>query len=68
MRFPQRVINLSTTLNHAMGGKKGYTLCASMWEAKLEGRLWGRILVPITDKIFWFDPSHCYKSWKLRSR
>jgi hypothetical protein len=39
------------------------TLSAAAWRWELEGRRRGKILRPIIDKMFWFDPEHCKMSF-----
>lgn len=68
MKFPKSLIWLSQVANKVSCGPKGYTLCARLYEKALnKGGCWWK-LVKLVDKIFWFDKSHCRKSWLRRKR
>ena len=40
------------------------TLSAACWRWERAGILRGRILRPLIDRIFWFDPQHCKTSYE----
>ncbi len=48
------------TLGHAAPDE---TISAAAWRWELNGRRRGKILRPIIDKLFWFDPQHCKTSF-----
>jgi hypothetical protein len=62
MGIPKCLISLSVFTNELFGGKEGYSLCATMYEKDK------KILVYITNKMFWFDPDHCRKAYLLRKK
>jgi hypothetical protein len=40
------------------------TLSAAAWRWELTGRWQGRLLRPLIDLLFFFDPEHCRKSFE----
>lgn len=59
------LLSLTKALNRVVGGKEDYTLCATMWEWKLEGSRVGRVGVVVLDTIFFQDKKHCYQSFRV---
>ena len=49
------------TLGHAYPDE---TLSAAAWRWELAGRWRGRVLRPLIDALFWFDPAHCRLSFE----
>ena len=68
MSIPKWLVKLSVLVNHLTCGPKGYSLCTRFYEWRLEGSVVGKMLVKITDKLFFFDPQHCRKSWLRRQK
>lgn len=67
MEFPAWLIRLSVAVNNLSGGPQGYSLCARLWEGKLNGSRTCAVLVTVTDTLFSFDPQHCRKAWLQRT-
>jgi len=67
MNTPKPLIKLSIFVNNKTGGPKGWSLCARMWQSRLDGNPIAKAACAVTDRIFWFEPSHCRKAWLLRS-
>lgn len=44
-------------------GQPDETISAALWRMDQSGRLAGRLLRPLVDAIFWFDPCHCFEAW-----
>ncbi|MFW9595983.1 MAG: hypothetical protein ACMV1D_10890 [Macromonas sp.] len=44
------------TLGHSSPDE---TLSAAAWRWEQAGKLRGRVLRPLVDTLFWFDPDHC---------
>lgn len=44
------------------------TLSAAAWRWEQAGKLRGRILRPLIDALFWFDPDHCRTSFESEKR
>lgn len=40
------------------------TLSAAAWRWEKSGKLVGRVLRPLIDALFWFDPAHCQTSFE----
>ena len=45
-------------------GSPDETLSAAAWRWEQAGKLRGRILCPLIDALFWFDPKHCRTSFE----
>ena len=67
-RVPEWLVVLSVHLNAFTGGPDGYSFCARIWEGQKRGNALSRILVVLTDRVFWWDPNHCRKAWMARKR
>jgi hypothetical protein len=53
------------------GGHPDETMSAAAWRLEQKGRWQGKLLRPLLDKLFWFDPDHCrtsYESEMIRAR
>jgi len=37
-------------------------MSAAAWRLEQKGRWQGKLLRPLIDKLFWFDPDHCRTS------
>lgn len=48
------------TLGHAAPDE---TLSAAAWRWETQGKWQGKILRPLIDALFWFDPNHCAQSF-----
>ncbi len=66
MRVPVVLEHTSLILNRVIGGKKGWTVCATLYNRRLEGKVGGRTMVYIVDRLFFFDKQHCRKSFLRR--
>jgi hypothetical protein len=44
-------------------GNPDETLSAAAWRLEKQGKIQGKILRPLIDWIFWFDPLHCLNSY-----
>lgn len=40
------------------------TLSAAAWRWERSGKLVGRVLRPLVDTLFWFDPDHCRMAYQ----
>lgn len=40
------------------------TLSAAAWRWEQSGKRRGRVLRPLIDALFWFDPAHCQTSFE----
>lgn len=49
------------TLGHSSPDE---TLSAAAWRWEQAGKLRGRVLCPLIDALFWFDPKHCRTSFE----
>lgn len=49
------------TLGHSSPDE---TLSAAAWRWEQAGKLHGRVLCPLIDALFWFDPDHCCTSFE----
>ena len=47
-----------------LNGKRNETISSAAWSLEQDGKLAGRILRPVIDRLFWFDPGHCEAAWK----
>ena len=62
----QRLLNLLIAFDQLAyvlltlgAGHPDETLSAAAWRWERSGRLVGRVLRPLVDTLFWFDPEHC---------
>ena len=67
----QRVLNVLISLDQlafsliTLGkANPDETISAASWRWEQEGRIQGRILRPLIDKLFFFDPEHCRTSFE----
>lgn len=44
------------------------TMSSAAYRLEQEGRLQGKWFRPLIDKLFWFDPEHCKKSWEAEQK
>lgn len=51
----------TATLGHSSPDE---TLSAAAWRWEQSKKLQGRILRPLIDMLFWFDPAHCQSSFE----
>lgn len=69
MRFiPSFLTTLSQQVNSCCGGKQGYSICASAYEAKLKRKVIGKVTVSLINLLFFGDKQHCRKAWMLRPK
>lgn len=66
----RRLLNLLVALDQlawvilSLGnGSPDETISAAAWRMEMQGKLAGRVLRPLIDALFWFDPDHCRKSY-----
>ena len=43
--------------------RQGEYASSAAWDCLRRGKWQGRVLVPIIDRLFFFDPDHCLSSW-----
>lgn len=53
------------TLGHSSPDE---TLSAAAWRWEQAGKLVGRVLRPLVDTLFWFDPDHCRMAYQSELR
>lgn len=58
----------SLIANRMLGGKKGYSVCATVYEDKMNGSRVAHVMVKVIDYIFSHDKQHCRKAYLLRSK
>lgn len=69
MRYiPTSLTKLSLIGNKLLGGKDGYSICATVYEGAMHGSPSCNAWVKIIDKIFFWDAQHCRKAWLLRNK
>ena len=44
-------------------GEPDETLSSVAWRMERDGKPWGRIMRPVIDTLFWWDPQHCFTSY-----
>lgn len=71
----QRAVNLLVALDQLVfclltlgGSDPDETISAAAYRLELAGRLQGRIFRPLIDRLFFFDPDHCLKSYNAERR
>lgn len=67
MKFPKTLVSISIFINNLTGGPRGWSICARLYEARLNGSKFGKWAVEATDTLFWFDPQHCRRAWLMRN-
>lgn len=55
----------TVTLGHSSPDE---TLSAAAWRWERSGKRVGRILRPMIDTLFWFDPAHCERSFEAERK
>ena len=62
----QRMLNIGIAVDQLAyvlltlgAGSPDETLSAAAWRWEQSGKLAGRVLRPLIDALFWFDPDHC---------
>lgn len=43
--------------------KRGETMSSAAWSLEQDGKIMGRVMRPLIDALFWFDPDHCAVSY-----
>lgn len=69
--WPERVLVMLIAVDHlalafvTLGNcKPGETISAAAWSLHQNGKMQGRVLVPLIDALFFiFESDHCEKSW-----
>lgn len=71
MNLKRRILNILigldqflfclVTLGHSYPDE---TLSAAAWRWEMAGKWSGRVLRPLIDLLFWFDPEHCRMSYE----
>ena len=56
-----QLVFATLTLGHSSPDE---TLSAAAWRWALSGKILGRVLRPLIDALFWFDPDHCCTSFE----
>jgi hypothetical protein len=67
-KYPKAMISTSKLLNKTTCGPEGFTMCARLWDRRLEGCEVSKVLVLVVDWVFETlcnDKHHCRKSWVL---
>lgn len=71
----RRALNLLIALDQFLfclitlgAGHPDETLSAAAWRWETEGRRIGKVLRPLIDRLFWFDPSHCAGAFMAERR
>jgi hypothetical protein len=59
----QILVALDQLANAVLGGWADETLSSRAWRAAQRGRRPGAWLVPVIDRMFWWQPSHCRTSY-----
>lgn len=49
--------------NAIWGGHRDQSFSSRSYEAKLLGKRWGRIAVPIVNAVFFWEPDHCRRAY-----
>lgn len=63
MNYLWRVlIAIDQLLNALLGGRPDHTISGRVGYHAKQGKRWARAARFILDRLFWFDPDHCYKS------
>jgi hypothetical protein len=58
------MVAFDVLLMAVMNGKRNETISSAAWSLEQDGKLAGRILRQVIDRLFWFDPGHCEAAWK----
>lgn len=66
--IPSCLVAASLFVNKLMGGEKGQSICARYYLLKKQGKWYGKVLVLVCDKMFWWDKEHCRKAYLLRKK
>lgn len=59
----QVVLALDQLINALLGGWADETMSSRAWRTECSGRIGGRIMRPLIDALFFFDPNHCLRSF-----
>lgn len=59
------MVEISEWLNRVTGGPKDYSLCARLWEDRLNGKPHAKSLVALLDFLF-MEKGHCKDAWQWR--
>lgn len=62
-QLKQIAIGVDQLVNTLLGGWADETLSARLYREELNGKLWARVLRPVVDVLFFFDPDHCETSY-----
>ena len=67
----RRILNILISIDQLLyvlitfgNGDPDETMSAAAYRLEQQNRLAGKLFRPIIDKIFWFDPMHCMKSYE----
>ena len=60
----QILIALDQLVNALIGGWADETLSSRAWRMERAGKPWGRLLRPLIDALMFFDPQHCFSSFR----
>jgi hypothetical protein len=67
----QRILNVLIAIDQLVyvlitlgNGNPDETMSAAAWRLEQAGKQQGKILRPVIDWLFWFDPQHCFNSYQ----
>lgn len=70
MNIKKRILNILIGLDQLIwilvtlgGGYPDETISSASWRYEQKGYLWGKIMRPLIDTIFFWDKEHCYNSY-----
>ena len=49
-------------------GSPDETISAASWRMEQQEKVMGKVLRPLIDKLFWFDPDHCKSAYNAEFR
>lgn len=62
-QLKQIAIALDQVLNTLLGGWADETFSARLFREEQNGKQWAKVLRPVVDVLFFFDPQHCLTSF-----
>ena len=64
MYLKNLLIGVDQLINTVFAGAPDETMSARAWRMEYESKLPGKILRPLIDALFFFDPNHCQSSFE----
>jgi hypothetical protein len=55
---------LTQLLNAILGGDRDQSFSSRSWEALQAGKSWPSVIVPLLDRIFFWERQHCYRAFQ----